>query len=155
MKTTIVIAAGLVSLGIVGATPAAAFHLSPPGDFSADGTTSATKNGITLPCKAHFDGTVNADGVGAVTGGQFTDNGAQGCTLVSLQNLPWEVDATGKKNVLIKNVTFSTPIGSCGPGDVVGKIKNGHLTLVNVSLPPDCQVSADVITTPTVKIKRN
>src|SRR5947199_7248240 len=59
MKLTIVLAAASLTAFSIAATPAAAWKLSPSGDFTADGTTSATKNGVTLPCKAHFTGTVN------------------------------------------------------------------------------------------------
>lgn len=155
MKATIAIAAaGLMSFGMIGT--ASAFHLSPSGPFTADGSTSATKGGLTLPCKAHFEGTIDDQGVGHVTGGSFKDvKGGQGCTLVTLQNLPWEVDATGLKTVVLKGVQFNTPIGACGPGDMDGKVRAGKLTITAAPLPPNCSVSANTATTPTISIVKH
>src|SRR5690348_6626270 len=96
MKPAILLtAACLVSSGIFGITPAAAYHFSPPGNFTGTGNTSATKNGISLPCHAKFTGKVTNSGVGYVTGGSFTDNGKVGCTSVKLINLPWKALAKG------------------------------------------------------------
>ena len=152
MKTTIALAAALLSLGIAGTTPATAFHLSPAGPFTADGDTSATKNGITLPCKAHFTGTVASNGIAHITGGSFTDNGAQGCTLVTLNGLPWKVKAVKKAKVKIFNVAFSTPIGDCGPGTMPALLKQGALSFTAVPLQPNCSISGNVTTSPTISI---
>lgn len=153
MRTLIAMTAGLISMGIAGITPAAAFHLSPSGDFVGTGKTSATKSGLTLPCKAKFTGHVDDSGVGFVDGGTFKDvQGGFGCAGVQLSNLPWEVDAITRNHVQIKGVAFSTPIGDCGPGDVEGTIKNGILKMIAVHLDPDCTVSAHVLTNPIVSI---
>jgi hypothetical protein len=152
MIKTITLAAA-VSLGIAATTPAAAFHLSPVStSFTATGNTSATKNGVTLPCKAHFKGHTDANGVGFVDSGSFTDNGSIGCTAVTLQNLPWEGDATGKATVVIHNVTFSSPIGNCGPGDLTTKLKRGVISFTTAPLPPDCTVSGKLKTKPQLSV---
>jgi hypothetical protein len=153
MKPAIAItAAGLLSLGILGTTPAAAYHLSPAGNFTGDGNTSATKNGISLPCKAHFTGKVNSRGVGYVTGGSFKENGKIGCVSVRLQNLPWKALAKSATKVKIYNVTFSSPIGNCGPGDLPVHSSGGVITFKAVPLPGGCTVSGKITTTPTVNI---
>jgi hypothetical protein len=156
MKAAIAItAAGFMSFGLV--STASAWHLAPESSsFTADGKTSATKGGVTLPCKAHFEGTIDANGVGHVTGGSFKDvPGGQGCALVQLSNLPWPVTATGKRTVVLSNVQFTTPIGSCGPGDMDGKVRNSKLVITAAPLPPNCTVSANVTTTPSVSIVRH
>jgi len=68
MKSAIAIAAAaLVSFGI--AAPASAYHLTPENSsFTGNGKTSATKSGVTLPCKAKLEGTIDGSGVGSVSG---------------------------------------------------------------------------------------
>jgi len=154
-KAIALAAASLIASAIAGITPAAAFHFTPTGtSFKATGNTSATKLGQTLPCKAHFNGHTDDAGVAFVDSGSFTDNGAFGCTAVTLQNLPWETDATGKSTVVIHNVQFSTPIGNCGPGDIEAKLRRGALVFNAVPLPPDCMVSGKLKTKPVLKIVR-
>ena len=153
MKPAILLgAAGLISLGIVGTTPAAAYHLSPAGNFTGDGTTSATKNGVSLPCKAHFTGKVTNAGVGYITGGSFTDNGGVGCTSVKLINLPWKAVAKTARKVIIKNVQFNSPIGDCGPGNLPVKAVNGVVSFTDVPLAGGCTVSGSITTSPKVSI---
>ena len=148
MKTIIAIVAGL-SFGI--ATPAFAWHLSPEStNFTGKGTTSATKNGITLKCTANFTGNVNSTGIGYVTGGTFT--GAIGCSSVTLQNLPWKSTAVSATKVKIANVTFSSPIGNCGPGTVPTTLKSGVVRFKGVSLSGGCVVSGSLTTSPTLSI---
>lgn len=150
MKTAIaIITAGAMSLGIV--APAAAFHLNPENTtFTGKGKTSATKNGISLPCKANFKGHVDQNGVGFVDSGSF--KGQIGCSSVTLANLPWEADATGKKTVILRNVQFSTPIGDCGPGDLETKLVKGVIKFTADPLPGGCTVSGKITTSPTVSI---
>ena len=154
MKQTIAIAAaGLLSFGIAGITPAAAYHFSPENSaFTGKGKTSATKTGLTLPCKASFTGNVDANGVGSITGGKFREDGSVGCVSVKLKNLPWAANATGRRTAVIKNVAFSSPIGDCGPGDITTTLRNGVVKFTAVPLPPDCTVSGRVVTTPTLSI---
>lgn len=149
---TAIATAGVMCLAAAVATPAAAFHLHPTGDFTADGTTSATKSGISLPCNAHFTGTVDSQGVGQVTGGSFTDNGGIGCTAVALKNLPWETKAISAIKVKLFGVTFSSPIGDCGPSNIVAKLKRGRLRFSAAQMKGDCSVSAKVKTKPKLKI---
>ncbi len=152
MKTAIAIAAaGLMSLGIAGTTPAAAYHLIPESSsFSGKGNTSATKNGVTLACKAKFKGSVDANGVGSVTSGTFT--GDLGCTSVALSNLPWTSTAKSATKANILNVTFTSPIGNCGPTTLPVKLKNGVISFTNVPLAGGCTVSGKIKTTPTLSI---
>lgn len=156
MKIAIAIAAaGMAVVTTAMATPAAAFHLGPTGDFTADGNTSATKGGISLPCIAHFTGTVDSEGVGQVTGGSFTDNGGIGCTAVALKNLPWQTTAINAKKVKLFGVTFSSPIGDCGPTNIIAKLKRGRLSFNAVPMKGGCSVSAKVKTKPKLKILPN
>ncbi len=151
MKIAIAIVAGLMSFGIVGINPAAAYHLSPENStFSGTGTTSATKSGITLKCTAKFTGNVNSTGVGFVTGGTFS--GELGCSSVTLGNLPWTSDAVSATTVDIKNVTFNSPIGNCGPGTLPVTLKNGVISFTNKSLKGGCTVSGSITTSPKLSI---
>jgi hypothetical protein len=153
MKTAIAIVAGLVSFGIVGITPAAAYHLIPENkSFTGTGTTSATKSGITLKCTAKFTGSVNGTGVGSVTGGSFS--GELGCSAVTLGNLPWPAVATGATAGKISNVTFNSPIGNCGPGTLPVTLKNGVISFTNKSLAGGCTVSGSITTTPKISIAK-
>jgi hypothetical protein len=155
MKTAIALtAASLVSFGIAGVTtPAAAYHLSPTGSFVGDGDTSATKNGITLPCHAHFTGMVNKRGIGYVTGGSFTDNGATGCKKVTLQDLPYKSRVKSATRVIILNAKFNGPLTlDCGPSNVPTTLKNGVITFTAVPMAGGCTVSGKITTTPTLSI---
>ncbi len=154
MKTAIVItAAGLMSFGIVGVTPAYATHLEPKNaSFAGTGSTSATKNGITLKCKAKFQGNVDADGVGFVTKGSFT--GDLGCTSVTLSNLPWKSVAKGTKKVNISNVTFNSPVGNCGPGTLPVKLANGVISFTSAPLSGGCTISGKIKTSPPLSIAK-
>ena len=150
MKTTIAIIAGL-SFGILGITPAFAWHLTPENkSFTGSGTTSATKSGITLKCNAKFDGNVDSTGTGYVDSGSFS--GAVGCSTVTLKNLPWKSVAVGRYTVDINDVTFDSPIGNCGPSTIAVKLRNGVITFSNVQVSGGCTVSGKITTSPTLKI---
>jgi hypothetical protein len=152
MKKAIAItAAAIMSFGTVCATPAAAYHLIPEStNFTGTGKTSATKNGITLPCTANFQGHTTATGGGAITSGSFT--GQVGCTSVGLGGLPWKALAKGAQKVIIYNVSFTSPIGNCGPGNIPTKLANGVIKFTNVALAGGCTVSGTIKTTPTISI---
>lgn len=152
MKTvTAITAAGLVSFGLGFATPAAAYHLIPENaTFTGKGNTSATKNGITLKCKANFQGHVDSQGVGFVDSGTFT--GELGCTAVGLGGLPWKSVAKSATKVLINNVSFTSPIGNCGPGKVPVKVVDGTIKFTNVNLAGGCTISGKIATTPALSI---
>ena len=153
MKTAIAIFAGLMSVGIVGTTSAATYHLTPENtSFTGKGTTSATKLGITLKCTANFTGNVDGTGVGHITGGKFS--GALGCTSVTLGNLPWTATAASATKANIQNATFNSPIGDCGPGTVPVTIKKGAISFTNVSLAGGCTISGNIKTTPAVGIAK-
>ena len=155
MKIAIVIAAAGLTAFTMAATPAAAWKITPSGDFTADGTTSATKNGVTLPCKAHFTGTVNAHGIAHITSGEFTDNGGPpgACGAVQLANLPWKTAARTAKAAKIYNVQFTTPIGSCGPGAMPVRVRSGGVIVFTaVPLAGGCTVSGNLTTTPQLSI---
>src|ERR1700733_6830138 len=101
MKSGIaVIAAALMSIGIVGTAAASSYELRPLNtNFTGTGTTSATKSGITLKCTASFQGNVDGQGVGHITSGSFT--GELGCSSVSLQGLPWTAAAVSQTKATI------------------------------------------------------
>jgi len=99
MRNAIAIAAAAV-LTFATVAPAAAYHLEPKStSFTGTGNTQATKNGITLKCKAKFQGHVDANGVGWVDSGTFT--GQVGCTSVGLGGLPWKSVAKSATKVRI------------------------------------------------------
>jgi hypothetical protein len=152
MKRALAItAAGLMSFGIVGPATAAAYHLSPENaKFKGTGTTSATKSGITLNCNAKFKGKVGPTGVGKITAGSFT--GELGCSAVGLGGLPWKAAATSQTNATIYNVSFTSPIGNCGPGDIATTLQNGVITFTNVALAGGCTVSGSITTNPKLSI---
>ncbi|HVU21424.1 MAG TPA: hypothetical protein VHE09_11890 [Rhizomicrobium sp.] len=150
-KTVATAAASLLLLGIAGTTPAAAYHLIPENTtFEGTGKTSATKSGISLACDAVLEGSVDSKGVGSVTGGSFT--GQLGCTSVQLQNLPWKSVAKKATTAIISNVTFSSPIGNCGPGKLKVKVKNGKITFTDAALPGNCTISGSIKTQPAIAI---
>ena len=154
MKTaTALSAAGLFSFMIAGITPAAAFHLTPENsNFTGKGWTSATKNGVSLKCKAKFKGNVDSSGIGHVTSGTFS--GQVGCSTVTLSNLPWKGTAVAKATTELDDVTFSSPIGDCGPGNIDVKLIDGVIKFTAVPLTGGCTVSGKITTTPTLAIAR-
>ena len=150
-KTIAFLAAGVMSFGIVNSAYATSYEFRPLStNFTGTGTTSATKNGVTLKCNATFQGNVNASGVGSITSGTFT--GALGCSSVGLQGLPWKAAAVSKTGAIIYKVTFTSPIGNCGPGNLKTTLKNGVVTFSNRSLPGGCTVSGNVKTSPKLSI---
>jgi hypothetical protein len=150
MKTAIAIIAGL-SFGMAGVSPAFAWHLVPEStNFTGKGKTSATKNGITLACTASFKGYTDSSGIGYVTGGSFT--GELGCTSVKLKNLPWKSTAVGQYAVDLANVTFSSPIGNCGPGTLLTKLRYGYVSFTNAQLSGGCTVSGKILTAPKLSV---
>lgn len=151
MKTVIAIASAAV-LTVATVAPAAAYHLEPKGtSFTGTGNTQATKNGITLPCKAKFQGHVDAKGIGFVDSGSFT--GQVGCTSVGLGGLPWKSVAKSATKVTITNVSFTSPIGNCGPGNLPVKIIDGKIRFKDVPLPGGCTVTGVISTSPAVSIQ--
>ena len=150
MRTIIGIIAGL-SFGIAGVSPAFAWHLTPESsNFTGKGKTSATKSGITLACKAKFEGNVDSSGVGSVTGGSFS--GQLGCSGVTLGNLPWTSTAASKSTVVIQNVTFQSIIGNCGPSNITVKLARGIISFKNVQLAGGCTASGKITTSPPLAI---
>jgi hypothetical protein len=152
MKTVIALtAAGLMSLGLVAATPAAAYHLIPEStDFTGAGKTSATKSGITLSCKAKFTGSIDDQGVGSITSGSFS--GDLGCSSVGLSGLPWKATAKKATTATIFGVTFTSPIGNCGPSDLPVKVKDGVISFKNAEIAGGCTISGKIKTKPAVGI---
>ena len=151
MKKAIAITATVLSLGIIAATPASAYHLIPlNSSFTGTGTTSATKNGVTLKCKATFQGNVDANGIGHVTGGTF--KGDVGCTTVGLGGLPWVSKAKSATKIIINNVSFTSPIGNCGPNNVPVKLANGVIKFTDVPMAGSCTISGKITTSPTLSI---
>lgn len=152
MKKAIAIAAaGLMSFGIVESAYATAYEFRPLNtNFTGSGTTSATKNGVTLKCNAKFTGDVDGQGLGHIKSGSFS--GQLGCSSVGLKNLPWKAQAVSKTGGNIYNVTFTSPIGNCGPGTLPVTLQNGVITFNNKSLPGGCTVSGSITTSPKLSI---
>jgi len=151
MKTVIAIASAAV-LTFATVAPAAAYHLEPKStSFTGTGNTSATKNGITLPCKAKFQGHVDSNGIGFVDSGSFT--GQVGCTSVGLGGLPWKSVAKSATKVIITNVSFTSPIGNCGPGNLPVKIIDGKIRFKDVPLAGGCTVTGVIATSPALSIQ--
>ena len=155
MKTAIaILAVGVVSFGMIGNAVAKGYHLIPEGTtFSGTGSTSATKSGVTLKCKAKFQGHVDANGVGSVDSGSFT--GELGCTSVGLSNLPWAATAKSAKKAQLANVAFTSPIGNCGPGNLTVTITEGVIKFKNQPLAGSCTISGSIKTSPAVSIVPN
>ena len=150
MKPAIALIA-VLSFGIAGIGPAAAWHLIPEGtNFTGKGTTSATKSGITLKCSASFTGDTDSSGIGYITGGSFS--GEIGCSSVTLGNLPWKSVAVGRYVVHIENVTFNSPIGDCGPSTIAVKLRNGVISFSNVQVSGGCTISGRITTSPKLSI---
>jgi hypothetical protein len=153
MKTVISIIAGL-AFGILGASPAFAWHLIPEStDFTGSGTTSSTLNGITLKCTASLTGDTDSSGIGYITAGSFS--GEVGCSYVTLQNLPWTVTAVTHLGVHLANVEFDTPIGNCGPGTLKVNLQSkGVFYYRKEAFPGGCTLSGTITTTPAITISR-
>jgi hypothetical protein len=150
-KTIAILAAAALTFGAAGSAFAKGYRLSPEGmSFTGTGTTSATKNGITLKCKATFQGHVDDTGVGFVDSGSF--KGQVGCTAVGLGGLPWTSTAKNAKKVDIANVSFTSPIGNCGPGDLLVTVTDGTIKFKNLPLAGDCVVSGTIKTSPALAI---
>ncbi len=154
MKTIIAIAAvGLASSGFATGAGAAGFKFSPASTaFTGTGPTSATLNGTTLACTAKLKGATNKAGVGKVTGGSFT--GEFGCSSVTFSGTPWKMTATTATTATIYGVDFSTPLGSCGPANLVVTLKSGTFTY-NGPFDQCSNIQLTLKTTPTLSIVAN
>jgi hypothetical protein len=153
MKSIIAIAAvGLVSFGFASSASAAkaGFKFSPASTkFTATGPTSATLNGTTLACTGKLSGATNKAGAGTVTGGSFT--GALGCSSVTFTGTPWKMTATTATTATIAGVEFTTPLGSCGPANLVVTLKAGTFTY-NGKFDQCSNITLTLKTTPTLSI---
>ena len=154
MKSAIGIIAGL-AFGLAGVSPAFAWHLVPEStSFTGAGKTSATVNGITLKCSASLTGHTDSKGIGYIDSGSFT--GQPGCTAVTFQNTPWTSTAVSGSTVHIANVTFSTPIGNCGPSTLTVRLgRAGTFTWKNQVLSGGCNISGTITTSPAITIAKN
>ena len=153
MKSITALAAiGLVSFGLADSASAAkaGFKFSPANTkFSGTGPTSATLNGVSLNCTGTILGASNKAGVGKVTGGSFT--GALGCSSVTFSGTPWKLVATTATTATISGVDFNTPIGDCGPANLVVTVSGGVFTY-NGKFDQCSNISLTLKTTPTVSI---
>ncbi len=147
---TVIAAVGLVSAGLADGANAAGFKFSPPSTkFTATGPTSATLNGVTLPCTGTLKGSTTATGVGKVTGGSFT--GQIGCSSVTFTGVPWKMTATTATTATIFGVDFSTPLGSCGPANLVVQLTGGVFTY-NGPFDQCSNITLSLTTKPTLSI---
>jgi hypothetical protein len=151
MKSAItLLAVGLVSLGAASGVAAKGFKLSPASTkFVGTGPTSATLNGLTLACTGTLKGQTSATGVGKVTGGSF--KGATGCTSVTFSGTPWKMTATTASTATTVGVDFSTPIGSCGPANLVIGLSGGVFSY-NGAFDQCSNIKLTLTTVPTVSI---
>jgi hypothetical protein len=149
MKSILALAAvGVAALGFAGS--ASAFKLSPASTkFTGTGPTSATLNGITLACHAILRGATNALGVGHVTGGSFS--GAVGCTAVKFTGTPWLAKATTATTGTVYNIDFSSPLGACGPANMVDSLSGGVISY-NGPFDQCSNVTLALTTKPTLSI---
>ena len=88
--------------------------------------------------------------IGFVDSGSFS--GELGCSSVGLGGLPWTSTAKNAKKVQLANVSFTSPIGNCGPGNLTTKLTNGVIKFTNVALAGGCTVSGSIKTKPTISI---
>ncbi len=91
-------------------------------------------------------------GIGTVDTATFTGSGGL-CSLISKAGA-WTVTATGAGTATITGFAITSPIiGTCGPGSVNTTISNsGLITFANATLPPNCQISGSVQTSPPVTV---
>ena len=141
---------GLSSMLFLAATPLFAASVSPANtSFSASGSTTLVKSGITVGCTATFVGKTNADGSGAqVTSASFT--GGTLCSSISAVGLPWTITAPSTSSATLSGVQVNTPLGGCGPSTVNAGWSNSSstLTLSNAQLSGGCTVTGTLSTTP-------
>ena len=151
MKSMIaLVAVGLMSFGVANGATAAGFKFSPASTkFTGTGPTSATLNGTTLSCTGTLKGQTNKAGVGKVTGGSFT--GMFGCSSVTFTGVPWKMTATSATTATIVGVDFTTPLGSCGPGNLVVQLTGGVFSY-NGPFDQCSNISLSLKTTPTISI---
>jgi hypothetical protein len=71
---------------------------------------------------------------------------------VTLSNLPWTGTVINKKTLELDNVTFQSPIGDCGPGNIDVKLVDGVIKFNAVPLAGGCMVSGKIKTTPMLAI---
>ena len=108
---------------------------------------------VNFQCNWTLSGIVDAAGVGHVTGSTFT-SGTPTCGMIVSTNLPWTFTAgPGASLGMIRAVTITTPVGTCGPGDVPVSIGPAGAVSINaVMLPPNCKLSATLTITPAIVI---
>jgi hypothetical protein len=151
MKSAIaLLAVGLVSFGFASSASAVTYKFSPASTkFVGKGPTSATLNGLTLACTGTLRGSTTATGVGHVTGGSFT--GALGCSSVKFTGTPWLMKATTATTATITGVDFTTPLGTCGPANLVVNLSGGTFTY-NGAFDQCSNIQLTLKTTPTLSI---
>lgn len=155
MKSFLTVAAiGLAAAGFASSASAAGYKFSPPSTkFTGTGMTSATTQGITIACNASLKGNDNANGVGKVTSGSFSNGGGQNgadCPFVTFSGTPWKMKATGPTTATVYGVDFSSPVGSCS-GNLPITVQNGVISF-NSPLGNCSQVSGTLTTSPTLSI---
>ncbi len=152
MKTLIALTAvGLVSFGF--ANSAAAYKLSPPNTaFSATGSATLMKSGVTVTCTSTYRGKTTATGIAHVTSAIFS--GANpACAGISALHLPWTVKATSATQGKFTNVEVTSALGTCGPGTVLATDNSTGLVSYNTTLNPGaCGINGSVQTTPAIVI---
>jgi hypothetical protein len=152
MKSLIAIAAiGVMSFGLASGASAATKYIFSPAStkFVGTGPTSATLNSVTLACTGSLKGASTAAGAGKVTGGSFT--GELGCSSVTFTGTPWKMAATTATTATITGVHFTTPIGSCGPANLVVTLTGGVFSY-NGAFDQCSNIKLTLTTKPTLSI---
>ncbi|MDR3507315.1 MAG: activator of alkane oxidation [Caulobacteraceae bacterium] len=144
-------ATALLALGLT--TQASAVSLSPTSTtFSATGSTSLTKLGITIGCTASFTGNIDGAGVGHIATASFSPGSAL-CSGIGTTGLPWTATAltstgSGAGTGSIAGVAVTTALGNCGPSTLpVTMNTTGVLSFSGASLSGGCTVTGSIQTT--------
>lgn len=133
------------------ASPAAAQHLSPaPGVVTISGTL-VLQQSTTLTCTGTFTVSIDAAGVGTITGGTFSPPSSPLCgALIRPSNFPWTVTATALDEVTITGIGATSILGSCA-GDVEADVAGGTITFSNEVIPgtpSNCTIVSGILSGP-------
>ena len=131
----------------------ATFRLNPVStNFTASGSMTLKKGGVTLNCTANFTGGTDAAGAGKVTGASFS--GGSICNGLTATGLPWAIVPSSTTQVSVQNVAVNTLLGACGPSSLPAAFNNtnGSLTFNNAALTGGCSVSGTLTTAPRITV---
>jgi hypothetical protein len=146
---------------VAAAAPAFAVTVSPAGPISLNGSTTLTKSGHSIGCKATMAGNVDSAGAISITAASFS--GAPMCSLITPAHLPWTGQVTNTAGLTLDKVAVDVAVpmlgGQCGPTTVNASIVQStpqKETAINISqqqLTGGCEVSGTLTTTPFLTVK--